>query len=189
MPDDIDPLVDSPDDSTQDEPDAAAKLVPLRHLQRLRSALAKANATIAERDTRIAELDPIAKRWADHEAAEAARLDAANAAALAALPEPVRAALGTLPREALTTALGAFKALAPAAQTEAAQTEAAKAEAVQAAKPAHPVGGQAQGSGGASAELTAAERKWAESRKLDTSILSVETIRHMRTKFGGAEAP
>jgi hypothetical protein len=149
-----------------------AKMAALKEAHAAEAAALRAANEAAATSLREHEAD--AKAWRDYNAAKAKATDEANAAALKDLTDAQREAVKGLERDQLASVLASFKAAAVAAAP---------------VIPAHPVGGAAQQNSGASAELTQDERKWAGEKGLDTTVLSVSTIRSMRAKFTGAKAP
>lgn len=104
---------------TEVERKVTDRMVPLRDLaaerKRARTAEQRLATLEAERAAALAELEalrPKASRWDEHETAEAKRLDEANAAVLATLPQESQDALRGLDRAALSAALKGIAVLA-----------------------------------------------------------------------------
>lgn len=183
MGDTPDPLIDDTgsDDVHEIERKVTDRMVPLRDLaaerKRARAAEQRVATIDAERAAALAELEilrPKAGRWDEHEAAEAKRVDDANAAVLATLPQESQDALKGLERTALSAALRGIAVLAGQAPAQDAP-----------AKPAgYPAGGgvsrpAAQGS----TNLTKPEQEFKESdpmlaRASDERVKQLFALRH-----------
>ena len=184
MGDTPDPLIDDTgsDDVHEIERKVTARMVPLRDLAAERKRARAAETQLAEeragRAAALAELEalrPKAGRWDEHEAAEAKRVDDANAAVLATLPQESQDALKGLERTALSAALRGIAVLAGQAAAQDAP----------AAKPTgYPAGGgvsrpAAQGA----TNLTKPEQEFKESdpmlaRASDERVKQLFALRH-----------
>lgn len=121
MGDQPDPIIDDPgsDDVHEVKREVTERMAPVRDLlaerKRARAAEQRLAASEAERAAVLAELEalrPKAGRWDEHEAAEAKRVDAANASILETLPQESQEALKGLDRTALSAALRGIAVLA-----------------------------------------------------------------------------
>ncbi len=166
------PISDVPTPPTSAPAPAGPVMVPLTVVQEERQRAQAARAEADALKARLAELEPDATRWRDHTVAEAKRLDEANAAALAGLPEAARLALSKLDRDNLAAALSAYGTIAAAQPIPTPEP------------PRHPVGGGVQQSAVSPMELTHIERAWVESARPDLRDVSPASVKAMFAKFG-----
>lgn len=184
MGDQPDQLIDDTgsDDVHEVKREVTERMAPVRDLlaerKRARAAEQRLATSEAERTAALAELEalrPKAGRWDEHEAAEAKRVDDANAAILTTLPQESQEALKGLDRNALSAALRGIAVLAGQAAAQDAP----------AAKPAgYPAGGGVSRPGAQGATtLTKPEQEFKESdpmlaRASDERVKQLFALRH-----------